>query len=326
MKKLLSLLLVAIMLLTLAASTAVTAFAANITNYDKLANYVVQNGVLSSAGDVYTMVIVQDDEYLIAIQWDIADEILMLSGRYDNGESVTTAIIMPTRGSSMHEAVMYFKDLADPSTEDICLSYIDGSIFSNDNQTLNSFTYYSGNNAEYADDYEDLMEVMINLILIVTTDYLDAASLGVSMNDLGFVNYGSTSAKLGDINKDSKVNQYDYILAKRIHFKNYTPTAEQKVLGDVDKDGDNDQYDYILIKRHHFGTYTIGSAPSTTPDSGTKPDNGEAYKGIVDYIRKNGQLDSQGETHYLHYRVDGDDGYVVHAMSIPVSLKSPMNA
>lgn len=63
--------------------------------------------------------------------------------------------------------------------------------------------------------------------------------------------------KLGDINDDGDIDQYDYILAKRIHFKNYTPTAEQALRGDVDKDGDNDQYDYILIKRHHFGNYTI---------------------------------------------------------------------
>jgi len=62
---------------------------------------------------------------------------------------------------------------------------------------------------------------------------------------------------LGDINTDGEVDQYDYILAKRIHFNNYTPTADQALRGDVDKDGDNDQYDYILIKRHHFGNYVI---------------------------------------------------------------------
>lgn len=71
---------------------------------------------------------------------------------------------------------------------------------------------------------------------------------------------GSTTlvGKLGDINNDTRVDQYDYILAKRIHFETYTPTAEEKVRGDVKKDGKNDQYDYILIKRAHFGTYTIG--------------------------------------------------------------------
>lgn len=62
---------------------------------------------------------------------------------------------------------------------------------------------------------------------------------------------------LGDINNDGKINQYDYILAKRIHFKNYTPTTEETARGDVNNDGKNDQYDYILIKRHHFKNYTI---------------------------------------------------------------------
>lgn len=63
---------------------------------------------------------------------------------------------------------------------------------------------------------------------------------------------------LGDVNNDGDIDQYDYILAKRIHFKNYTPTEDQKTRGDVNKDGENDQYDYILIKRHHFGNFKIG--------------------------------------------------------------------
>ena len=65
------------------------------------------------------------------------------------------------------------------------------------------------------------------------------------------------SGKLGDINDDGEIDQYDYILAKRAHFNTVTLTADQKTRGDIDKDGDNDQYDYILIKRHHFGNYTI---------------------------------------------------------------------
>lgn len=71
---------------------------------------------------------------------------------------------------------------------------------------------------------------------------------------------------LGDINDDGDIDQYDYILAKRIHFKNYTPTAEQAERGDVDKDDDNDQYDYILIKRHHFGNYVIVQEEPDTGD------------------------------------------------------------
>lgn len=70
--------------------------------------------------------------------------------------------------------------------------------------------------------------------------------------------YGKAIGKLGDINNDDDIDQYDYILAKRIHFKNFIPDDAQAVRGDVDKDGDNDQYDYILIKRHHFGTFVIG--------------------------------------------------------------------
>lgn len=71
------------------------------------------------------------------------------------------------------------------------------------------------------------------------------------------IGYEKQYAMLGDINNDGDIDQYDYILAKRIHFKNFTPDDGQKLRGDVDKDGDNDQYDYILIKRHHFKNYTI---------------------------------------------------------------------
>ena len=62
---------------------------------------------------------------------------------------------------------------------------------------------------------------------------------------------------LGDINNSGVVDQYDYILAKRIHFDTYLPTDDEKARGDVYKDGKNDQYDYLLIKRAHFGTYVI---------------------------------------------------------------------
>jgi len=66
-----------------------------------------------------------------------------------------------------------------------------------------------------------------------------------------------STGKLGDINNDGSIDQYDYILAKRVHFNTYTPSASEKKRGDVNKDNRNDQYDYILIKRHHFKNYTI---------------------------------------------------------------------
>ncbi len=62
---------------------------------------------------------------------------------------------------------------------------------------------------------------------------------------------------LGDVDCDGDIDQYDYILAKRIHFNTFTPNDTQKLSGDVNKDGENDQYDYILIKRHHFKNYVI---------------------------------------------------------------------
>ena len=62
---------------------------------------------------------------------------------------------------------------------------------------------------------------------------------------------------LGDINRDSKIDAYDYILCKRIYFDTYQPKMNELTLADVNSDGAVDMYDYILIKRHYFGTYTI---------------------------------------------------------------------
>lgn len=77
-----------------------------------------------------------------------------------------------------------------------------------------------------------------------------------------------TADLFGDINNDGDIDQYDYILAKRIHFKNYTPSEAEAERGDVDRDGDNDQYDYILIKRHHFGNYVIDQGEPVVVENG----------------------------------------------------------
>ena len=65
-------------------------------------------------------------------------------------------------------------------------------------------------------------------------------------------------AKLGDVNNDGAIDQYDYILVKRHYFETRTLVGDEFTRGDVNADGKVDQYDYILIARHYFGTYTIG--------------------------------------------------------------------
>ena len=71
------------------------------------------------------------------------------------------------------------------------------------------------------------------------------------------VDYKSTYGN-GDINADGKVDSYDYILAKRMHFETYKPYYEELGYADVNRDSYVNVYDYILLKRVHFGTYTIG--------------------------------------------------------------------
>ncbi len=65
------------------------------------------------------------------------------------------------------------------------------------------------------------------------------------------------TGKLGDVNDDGVINQYDYILVKRHHFATRTLTDSEFTRADVNKDGVVNQYDYLLIARHYFGTYVI---------------------------------------------------------------------
>lgn len=58
----------------------------------------------------------------------------------------------------------------------------------------------------------------------------------------------------GDVNGDGKLNQYDYILIKRIVMGTYKPTADELKRCDVNCDGKVDKYDYIAVKRMILGT------------------------------------------------------------------------
>ncbi len=64
--------------------------------------------------------------------------------------------------------------------------------------------------------------------------------------------------KLGDVNDDGAIDQYDYILVKRHYFETRILNEEEMTRADVNKDSVVDQFDYILIARHYFGTYVIG--------------------------------------------------------------------
>ena len=65
-------------------------------------------------------------------------------------------------------------------------------------------------------------------------------------------------SKLGDVNDDGAIDQFDYILVKRHYFETRLLTDDELPRADVNGDEVIDQFDYILIKRHYFGTYTIG--------------------------------------------------------------------
>ena len=64
--------------------------------------------------------------------------------------------------------------------------------------------------------------------------------------------------KLGDVNDDGTIDQFDYILVKRHYFETRLLTDDELPRADVNGDGAIDQFDYILISRHYFGSYVIG--------------------------------------------------------------------
>ena len=64
--------------------------------------------------------------------------------------------------------------------------------------------------------------------------------------------------KLGDVNNDGTIDQFDYILVKRHYFETRLLTDDELLRADVNIDGVIDQFDYILISRHYFGSYVIG--------------------------------------------------------------------
>lgn len=67
------------------------------------------------------------------------------------------------------------------------------------------------------------------------------------------------SLVLGDFSADGVVNQYDYILAKRIYFGTYSLDYISSMVADIDGRGEEGVtvYDYLLVKRHYFGTVDI---------------------------------------------------------------------
>lgn len=87
-----------------------------------------------------------------------------------------------------------------------------------------------------------------------------ALFLAVSFIILPLCSLASASeTKLGDVNNDGEIDQFDYILVKRHYFETRKLTDDEFKRADVNEDGVVDQFDYILIMRHYFGSYVIGT-------------------------------------------------------------------
>lgn len=129
----------------------------------------------------------------------------------------------------------------------------------------------------------------------------------------------ASSEKLGDVNGDGEIDQYDYILVKRHFFETLKLDSSQLIRADVNMDGYVDQYDYLLLKRHHFGTFVIEQDEIVyEPDTPITPPASDSYT----YIVSNGKqytVDQQtGEAYPDSYNSELTDG----AKSISASYVS----
>lgn len=67
--------------------------------------------------------------------------------------------------------------------------------------------------------------------------------------------YGKEEVLLGDLNNDDVVDSFDYSLVKRACFGTYELSDDELVSADVNGDGSIDSYDFLLIKRIVLGNY-----------------------------------------------------------------------
>ena len=115
---------------------------------------------------------------------------------------------------------------------------------------------------EWFDKYGH-MEYLI--ILDESVDELEAIEIlsaceGIRHAGLNTVEYPAddTTAKIGDVNCNGKIDARDYLLLKRAYFGTYELECDDAV-ADINGNGKLDARDYLLIKRAYFGTYTLGA-------------------------------------------------------------------
>ena len=81
------------------------------------------------------------------------------------------------------------------------------------------------------------------------------------INIASFAIADDAARRLGDVNGDGAIDQYDYILVCRHYFDTFKISADDLIYADVNQDGNVDRYDYILLRRHYFGTFEITGTP-----------------------------------------------------------------
>ncbi len=134
------------------------------------------------------------------------------------------------------------------------------------------------------------MKKCIALFLILALTFL-AFPITVSAQEIELLPF------LGDLNFDSEINMYDYILVKRDILNTVELNPVQKERGDINQNSSIEAFDYILIKRHCLNTYTIkentkdyiiASLVPASQDSTVMAANTKELQACVDKANANG--------------------------------------
>lgn len=72
---------------------------------------------------------------------------------------------------------------------------------------------------------------------------------------LALYNESRPAYSLGDINGDSRIDSFDYSMARAIVLGSYTPTSVQFTACDVNQDGVANAFDYQMIRAYTLRTY-----------------------------------------------------------------------
>lgn len=106
-----------------------------------------------------------------------------------------------------------------------------------------------------SEDVCDLLISTVDQIPELSTKCVSGGRLNIYNAVIALYNESRPAFSLGDINGDSRIDSFDYSMARAIVLGSYTPTAVQLLACDVNQDGVVDAFDYQMIRAYTLHTH-----------------------------------------------------------------------